>query len=62
MNFAETVSWSTMVAVLATTTLLKPLDANGKEYSPPVKFTGDLIRCVNRLSHAIFWKLNYCTL
>jgi len=43
MHFAETVVWSTMVALLATTTIRKPLDAEGKEYAPPAAFTGELL-------------------
>jgi len=43
MHFAETVVWSTMVALLATTTIRKPLDEEGKECEPHAAFTGGLL-------------------
>ena len=44
MHFAEIVVWSTIVSILATTTIRRPLDKNGKEYAPPAEFTGALLR------------------
>lgn len=46
MHFAEDVFYSAVVALLATSTLLKPLDGNGEEYAPPASFTGGFLRCV----------------
>jgi len=42
-DFAEMVVWSTMVHILATTTLLKPLDAAGNEVTPPAVFSGEIL-------------------
>jgi len=42
-DFAEVVIWSIMVQILATTTILKPLDAAGNELTPPTLFTGEIL-------------------
>ena len=44
MHFAEAMAWSTIVSVLATANLLKPLGTDGREYTPPARFTGKLLR------------------
>jgi len=45
-DFAEAVLWSIMVHILTTTAILKPLDVDGKEFTPPAVFSGDLLSFV----------------
>lgn len=44
MHFAESVIYMAIVSLLATTTILKPLDENGDEFTPHVEFTGNVLR------------------
>lgn len=46
MHFAEDVLWSTIVAVLATTTISKARDEAGVEITPSLEFEGNTLRYV----------------
>lgn len=39
-HFAELILYSTVVTMLATVNILRPLDKDGKEYTPNIEFEG----------------------
>lgn len=57
MHFAEDVIYSAMVAMLATSTLLKPLDEAGNEYTPPAAFTDGFLRFVFMIQYEVHSRL-----
>lgn len=43
-HFAELALYTTIVTMLATVNILKPLDKDGKEYMPNIEFSGNVVR------------------
>lgn len=43
-QFAEAAFYMSVVTILATLNISKPLDKDGNEYTQPLKFSGSLIR------------------
>jgi hypothetical protein len=44
-HFADAALYSTIVTILATCIISKPIDDEGEEYEPHVKFSGLSLRC-----------------